>query len=659
MEIIDLRFRSARHSAVILAAVLLANFALWFCLNRPVTERPWIGTINCVSYAPYQKDQSPLENKYPTYEQMENDIRLLSRQADGLRTYTSMHGQDKIAEIAQQYGMKVTAGAWVENLAHSQAADPSLDNKADADEVDAAIAVARRNPNVTNLMIGNEVVLRGEYSPEQMAALLKRVKKETGVPVSTAEIWSNWLQHPELANAADYLAVHFLPYWEGISADEAVGYVMDKYDQLHAKYPNKPIMLAEVGWPSAGPWIKGAEPSRVNQAKFIRDFLNAARERHVTYTIMEGIDQPWKIQLEGPAGTSWGLLTADRAEKYPMVGNLIEHPHWPLLYGLASLLAIPGILLLLRRGTDLAFGGRLFYACLIQGVASILVWTISEVAAEAFAVSVWIAWSVLMVTQLVLFAVILSDGFELTEVLWRNNWSRAIRPLRHATYADPAHAPKVSIHVPCYNEPPHMVIDTLEHLARLNYPRFEVLLIDNNTKNPEVWEPVKAHCEALNERFGDGRFRFFHLDNWPGYKAGALNFGLKETSDDSSIVAVIDSDYLVDPDWLSAMVPNFDNPKTGLVQSPQDYHDWQSDTFKTMCQWEYAGFFNIGMVARNERNAIIQHGTMTMIRKSALQQAGGWAEWCICEDAELGLKLFEAGWEAAYSPESFGKGSGA
>ena len=75
-----------------------------------------------------------------------------------------------------------------------------------------------------------------------------------------------------------------------------------------------------------------------------------------------------------------------------------------------------------------------------------------------------------------------------------------------------------------------------------------------------------------------------------------------------------------------------------------------------MCYEEYRGFFHIGMVERNERNAIIQHGTMTLVRRDALEEVGGWAEWCITEDAELGLRLFEAGYEAAYIPRSYGRG---
>jgi cellulose synthase/poly-beta-1,6-N-acetylglucosamine synthase-like glycosyltransferase len=196
-----------------------------------------------------------------------------------------------------------------------------------------------------------------------------------------------------------------------------------------------------------------------------------------------------------------------------------------------------------------------------------------------------------------------------------------------------------------------MVIDTLKAIAAMDYSNYEVLIIDNNTKDEAVWKPVEAYCAHLGEKF-----RFYHLPQWPGYKAGALNFALKETAQDVDIIAVIDSDYQVDSHWLKALVPIFDKDNVGFVQAPQDYRDWQGDTFKTMCHWEYAGFFHIGMVTRNERNAIIQHGTMTLIRKTALQQVDGWAEWCICEDAELGIRLFEKGYQSYYLNQSFGKG---
>jgi cellulose synthase/poly-beta-1,6-N-acetylglucosamine synthase-like glycosyltransferase len=196
-----------------------------------------------------------------------------------------------------------------------------------------------------------------------------------------------------------------------------------------------------------------------------------------------------------------------------------------------------------------------------------------------------------------------------------------------------------------------MVIVTLDSLAKLEYANYEVLVIDNNTKDPNVWKPVQEYCEKLGPRF-----RFFHLEPWPGYKAGALNFGLKETDPAADVVAVIDADYEVRADWLSTLTGYFHDPKVAVVQCPQAHREFEDNTFRRMTAWEYDGFFRIGMHHRNERNAIIQHGTMTMVRRSALEGTGGWSEWTICEDAELGLRLMHAGYELVYVDELMGKG---
>jgi hypothetical protein len=200
--------------------------------------------------------------------------------------------------------------------------------------------------------------------------------------------------------------------------------------------------------------------------------------------------------------------------------------------------------------------------------------------------------------------------------------------------------PKVSVHVPAYAEPPDMLIQTLDALARLDYPDFEVLVIDNNTKDESLWRPVEAHCRTLGPRF-----RFFHVDPLAGYKAGALNFALEQTA----------ADDVVRPEWLRDLVPAFESAQTGIVQAPQDYRDAGESAFKSMCHAEYRGFFHIGMVTRNERNAIIQHGTMTLVRRTLLERIG-WAEWCITEDAELGLRIFAEGYDATYIPVSYGRG---
>jgi cellulose synthase/poly-beta-1,6-N-acetylglucosamine synthase-like glycosyltransferase len=250
--------------------------------------------------------------------------------------------------------------------------------------------------------------------------------------------------------------------------------------------------------------------------------------------------------------------------------------------------------------------------------------------------------------QIAILAILLINGFEFTEVLWRRSWVRHAGMLRPDP---PAKQPFVSIHLACYNEPPEMVIVTLDSLAELDYENYEVLVIDNNTKDPAIWQPVQEYCEKLGRRF-----RFFHLEPWPGFKAGALNFGLKETDPRADVVAVIDADYVVRPDWLSTLTGHFHDPKVAVVQCPQAHRDFEHNRFRRMTAWEYDGFFRIGMHHRNERNAIIQHGTMTMVRRSALEGTGGWSEWTICEDAELGLRLMHAGYELVYVDELMGKG---
>jgi cellulose synthase/poly-beta-1,6-N-acetylglucosamine synthase-like glycosyltransferase len=211
--------------------------------------------------------------------------------------------------------------------------------------------------------------------------------------------------------------------------------------------------------------------------------------------------------------------------------------------------------------------------------------------------------------------------------------------------------PMISIHVPAYNEPADMLIDTLDALAKLDYPRYEVIVIDNNTRDPAVWQPVEKHCATLGERF-----RFYHVDPLAGFKSGALNYALERTDANAEIIAVIDSDYIVSPDWLRDLAPQFMQDDVAIVQAPQDYRDAEENAFKAMTYAEYRGFFYIGMITRNERNAIIQHGTMTMVRRNVLEQSGRWSEWCITEDAELGLRIFELGFKAVYIAKSYGKG---
>ena len=210
--------------------------------------------------------------------------------------------------------------------------------------------------------------------------------------------------------------------------------------------------------------------------------------------------------------------------------------------------------------------------------------------------------------------------------------------------------PMVSLHVPAHNEPPDMVIETLRALLRLDYPRYEIILIDDNTDDESLWRPVEAWCERHGVKFA-------HLDNWPGYKSGALNYALRQlTSPDAEIIGVVDSDYQIEPGFLRRCAPLFADPWIGFVQAPQDYRDWQQARYYRRLYYSYKYFFAVSQPSRNERDGAIFAGTMGLIRRVALDELGGWDEWCITEDAELSLRLLRAGWSGLHVDQSWGRG---
>jgi len=627
----------SRIGLAALLLVALANFAVWAWLGRPVAAPDYDGVIRGVSFSPYQRDHDPARGRHPTPAEIDRDLRQVRGVADGVRTYSALDGLDLVPYLARPYGLRVAMGAWLDGrLGRNE------------EEILHVVAAARNNRNVDRIILGNEAILRGNLTADQLVSYLRRVRSETTVPVSTAEPWHVWLAHPELAREVDFIAIHVLPYWEGVPVDQAVGYVLDHYRRIQAAFPHKKVVLSEVGWPSDGRTRGAAEASPANEGEFLRAFLNAADREGLDYYLMEAFDQPWKARLEGAVGAYWGLFDAFRQPKFPLTGAIAPLEGWPWLAAAATLLALVPIVWFLRRVRTLRPAGYGFMPAVMQISAFALVWAAHLGMSRYMGTAAALAWTLGFLALSLVFVILLAEAAEFAESLWRKRLSRCFPAASPRATERP---PKVSIHVPACNEPPDMVIETLSALRRLDYPDYEVIVVDNNTADPALWRPVEAACAELGENF-----RFFHLDSCPGFKAGALNFALRQTDPEAAVVAVIDSDYVVEPSWLKSLVPYFASEQVGFVQAPQDYRDAATSAFKESCYWEYAGFFHIGMVERNERNAIIQHGTMTLIRRAALERLGGWAEWCICEDAELGLRLLEAGCESVYVTHSFGRG---
>ncbi len=623
-------------SLLIAALFATLTFAVWAGLNRPTREPPWPAVIQGFAFSPFRANEDPTLGEMPTDAEIDSDLALLEGKVNAVRTYSVEKTLADVPELAEQHGLNVALGGW-------------LDNHRDKNEqqLQEVIELANTHQNVVRVLLGNEVLLRNDLPPEELEKYLDRARAAIGQPVGTAETWHTWLAHPELAAHVDFIGVHLLPYWEGVAVDQAVDYSLTQFKRLQKTFPHKPIVIAEIGWPSHGRTRESAVASDANEALFLRRFLYRAHKEQIVYYVMEAFDQPWKAHLEGGVGSYWGVYDVNRRPKFAFTTPIVRMPEWHILAAISVAVALAVLGLLYLNSDALRNRGRSFLAVVVYATATIAVWVIYDFTQQYMTVSSVIAGVLLLLGMLGVILVLLAEAHEWAEAHWVEYRRRLGAPRRAGGVEL---TPKVSIHVPAYNEPPAMLIETLDALARLDYPDYEVLVIDNNTRDEQVWRPVQAHCARLGERF-----RFFHVAPLAGFKAGALNYALERTAPDAAIVAVIDSDYVVEHGWLRELIPAFQDERIAIMQAPQDYRDADQSAFKAMCYAEYRGFFHIGMITRNERNAIIQHGTMTMVRRAPLARCR-WAEWCITEDAELGLRIFEAGFDAIYVPVSYGRG---
>lgn len=618
-----------------------AHAMVWRKAERTVYAPEVTGRVASLSYMPGRDLPSGAKPGAVTPQQIDEDLSLLADWTHAVRTYNATRGMEALPGIAARYGLAVALGIWVET-----------DPKSTRREIEAAITAANRYSNVRGLIVGNEALLRKEVTVDQLIALLREVRARTQLPVTTAEPWHVWLQYPKLAAEVDYISAHVLPYWEGLLPEQAVPYAEQIHERLQETFPDKKIQIAEFGWPSGGYNRGAAVTGSIEEGSIVRYFVTTARRRGIDYNLVEAFDQPWKTN-EGTVGTYWGMFDANGKPKFALTGPL-RSDHG----GTTKLALVLGglfclFILALRRFT-FAQGLAMALAANVAGAAVALV--VSYPFDSYLSIGEGVFYGVGLVLLVPLVALALMRFAEMAQVLWGDAPMRLLRRREMAANVTPLPTrsnrfPKVSIHLPACRESPDVVNASLSSLARLDYPNFEVLVVVNNTAEERLWRPVEAHCRTLGERF-----RFINLPKVSGFKAGALNEALRLTAPDAEIVGIIDADYRVGPDWLADLVPNFAAPKVAMVQAPQDHDETGVSLSQRMMNAEYAGFFDIGMVQRNEDNAIITHGTMLLIRKQAMLDVGGWATDTIVEDTELGLRIFRNGGVAHYTNRRYGHG---
>jgi glucan 1,3-beta-glucosidase len=375
----------------LLAASVAAIVAAWWWLGRPVAMPVGpadIGRLQCVSYAPYGADQTPLDDSTQVAAaQIEDDLRRLKPVTDCVRTYSIEHGQDQIPAIAQRLGMKVMLGAWI-----------SPERARNQHQIDTVIALAKQFPNtVASVIVGNEVLLRGDLSAVDLAALIRDVKAAVPCPVTYADVWEFWSRNAALGPLVDFVTIHLLPYWEDfpIPVEQAAAHVEAIRRQMVARFPGKEIVIGEVGWPSAGRMREGALPSPANQARFLYEVMAQARGAGYRVNVIEAFDQPWKRRLEGTVGGHWGLFDAyRRAAKFDWGAPVSNHPGWRLQAAVGAGLAIAvfGVAAAIaRRRAVVPPPARWLGVAAIATVSGTLIgWAFANVSIESLGIGGWL-----------------------------------------------------------------------------------------------------------------------------------------------------------------------------------------------------------------------------------------------------------------------------
>jgi exo-beta-1,3-glucanase (GH17 family) len=383
--------RPPHVALALLAPVAAAIVAAWWWLGAPVAlpASPLVAgeKLYCMSYSPFRGRQTPFDRTLRIdAAQIDDDLARLAPVTDCVRTYSTELGLDQVAGIAERHGVKIIQGIW---LGRERAR-----NRA---EIETAVALAARYPTtVRALVAGNEVLLRGELSADDLAALIREIKGRVAVPVTYADVWEFWLRNRAVAEAVDFVTIHILPYWEDIpiSADEAAAHVADIRRMVAQAFPGKEILLGEVGWPSAGRMREGALPSPVNQARVLEDVLAVAKRDGFRASVIEAFDQPWKRQLEGTVGGRWGLLDgASRAPKFAWGVPLSNHPMWPWQAIAGVLLAAAAFLAAgaARRRSAPPAAAQWFGVGAIALVPGVLIgWAIANVPLESLGVGGWV-----------------------------------------------------------------------------------------------------------------------------------------------------------------------------------------------------------------------------------------------------------------------------
>lgn len=262
--------------------------------------------LHGICFGPFREGESP-EGRVPLPSTLREDVAAAAKVAERLRTYGMGGGGWLVPELCEEQGLKCWPGAWL-----------GRDRAANDRECELLIRAARRHPAaVEAVFVGNEVLLRGDLTSAQLRARIDQVRDASEVPVTTAEPWKVWLDHPELIAAVDIVTVHVHPYWDKIAAADAPAHTLAKLDEVRKAAGDKPVVLGEFGWPTDGAEHGAAVPSVGGLRYYLQEVVPALQERGQPFFLFEVWDEAWKAGDEGSVGPHWGIYGSNGQPKFP------------------------------------------------------------------------------------------------------------------------------------------------------------------------------------------------------------------------------------------------------------------------------------------------------------------------------------------------------
>ncbi|AWX43537.1 hypothetical protein HME9304_00526 [Flagellimonas maritima] len=261
------------------------------------------GGMHGLCFSPYEEGQKPGEQI--TEEQIRRRMEIISPYTDWIRSFSCTEGNELIPKIAREFGIKTMVGAWLGD-------DPKINEK----EVTNLIQMAKEG-HVDIAAVGNEVLLRGDLTEDELLEFMDRVKQAIpDVPMGYVDAYYEFSDHPRIADACDIILANCYPFWEGCDLDYSLLYMKDMYQRALKAGNGKKVIISETGWPSQGTSLEGAYPSLDNMLKYFMNTQKWAQEDDIEIFYFSSFDESWKIGAEGDVGAYWGLWDKDEIRKF-------------------------------------------------------------------------------------------------------------------------------------------------------------------------------------------------------------------------------------------------------------------------------------------------------------------------------------------------------